>query len=58
MPMNKQYPCRTCGEPIIFRFPKNGDDGPHIPKPKQQRKRNKPVPIHINGRCGQRGFRF
>lgn len=51
--MANTYSCRLCGEPIIFRYPKQDDQ--EDDRKKKPPLRRKPRPIHIyGGRCGER----
>jgi hypothetical protein len=47
----KAYCCYKCGQTIIFRMTVKRKDGTvaHY---------GKPIPIHVNGSCGQMAFPF
>jgi hypothetical protein len=47
----KTYACRKCGHPLIFRMSAKRKDGTVVYY-------GKPIPIHVNGSCGQTVFPF
>lgn len=47
----KTYACRKCGQPLIFRMAVKRKDG-------SVAYYGKPIPIHLNGSCGQLALLF
>lgn len=52
----KTYTCTTCGEPIVFRCERRQDDKDL--KPRRTGQKPRIFPVHIHGKCGQRGFKW